>query len=59
MVYKVFVLNDGSECSHPELLKEYFEDLDTKTYRLVHRTHFEYMARMVKDHVKTQLRELI
>ncbi len=59
MVYKVFVLNDGSEVSHPELLKEYFEDLDTKTYRLVHRTHFEYMARMVKDHVKTQLRELI
>lgn len=59
MVYSIFVLNDGSEASHPELLKQYFEHLDTKTYRLVHRTHFEYMARVVRNYVKAQLRELI
>jgi hypothetical protein len=59
MAYNVFVLNDGAEASHPEILAEYFEGLDTKTYRLVHRTHFEYMARVVKNHVKEQLRELL
>ncbi len=59
MIYSIFVLNDGSEVSHPELLKEYFENLDTKTYRLMHRTHFEYMARVVKNYVKEQLRELL
>jgi hypothetical protein len=59
MIFNIFVLNDGSEASHPELLKNHFENLDTKTYRLVHRTHFEYMARVVKNYVRDQLRELL
>ena len=59
MAHNIFVLNDGSELSHPELLAKYIEGLDTTTYRLVHRTHFEYMARVVKNHLKSQMRELL
>jgi hypothetical protein len=59
MIYNTYVRNDGAETSHPELLKEHFPGLDTKTYRLVHRTHFEYMARVVKAHIRDQLRELL
>jgi hypothetical protein len=59
MTYNIFVRNDGSDVSHPELLKEHFPGLDTKTYRVVHRTHFEYMARVVRTFVRDQLRELL
>ena len=59
MTYNIFVRNDGSDASHPELLKEYFVDMDSSSYRRDHRTHFEYMARVVKSYVKDQLRELL
>lgn len=59
MVYHIFVLNDGSGASYAELLEEYFGNLDASTYRLVHRTHFEYMARVLRKHIKEQLQELL
>lgn len=59
LMYNTFVLNNATDLSHPELLKKHFHGLDTAEYRRVHRTHFEYMARIVRNHVKEQLRELL
>jgi hypothetical protein len=58
MVLDTFLQNDGGLLSHPQYLQLFMPDLTQEEYRQSHRTHFEYMAKLSKNMVKRDLREL-
>ena len=54
-LYDAFVLGNGAEQSQPEYLKRYIQGLTTEEYRISHRHHFEYMARIARKRVRDYL----
>ncbi len=59
MVLDTFLENDGGFLSYPEYLGLFIPGLTQEEYRRSHRTHFEYLAKLSKNMVKQNLRELL
>jgi hypothetical protein len=59
MMQDIFLRNDGADKPHHEYLRTSIPDLTIEEYRTIHRTHFEYMVRVVKKIVKDRLKELV
>ncbi len=59
MVLDTFLQNDGGFLSYSEYLQPFIPGLTREEYRRIHRTHFEYLAKLSKNMVKRDLRELL
>jgi hypothetical protein len=58
MVLDTFLQNNGGFLSYHEYLQIFVPGLTQEEYRRIHRTHFEYLAKLSKNMVKRDLREL-
>jgi hypothetical protein len=59
MIYETFVTNDGIYKHYFDFLQKQLPDLSYDEYRNEHRNQFEYFAKLAKNYVKEQLKELL
>ncbi|MFH0992044.1 MAG: hypothetical protein V1799_18720 [bacterium] len=54
-----FILSNGSECEYYDYLQRHSQELTRADYLRLHRTKFEYMAKLAKKAVRDRLVELL
>ena len=58
-VERTYIFTDGHDLSHFDYLKNHMPTITHEEYRRHHRVYFEYMTKLAKKHIESNLKELL